>query len=194
MVDKSNMRFQKEVQIVVDPQSLKNNTLQPSKQRFLSPTLPGSATSMSQSLELPPSKASDLALKNQHMQKRSISLLTSNQGKTHAIPDEFDLRLSEQSNNRQNENFSKTEEFIKEGSKGGKRMEDGGFKCCFPGFGKAKQVKARKIRGNIEMDHSVYPVVSSAFSFEFNSGVTTQGRNNEDESLSSYFELPSTML
>lgn len=95
-----------------------------------------------------------------------------------------------------------------QGPKGSKRMEEGdGFKCCpligmcLPGFiGKVKPVKAR--RGGTEMDqYSVNNfVMSSTFSleiFELNSGVA-QGRivreNNEDDSISSYFELPSNML
>ncbi|RDX89694.1 hypothetical protein CR513_28552, partial [Mucuna pruriens] len=101
--------------------------------------------------------------------------------------------------------FSKSEAIIKDS---GKRVENEGFKgsalcMCLPGFGfgKAKTVKARK--GGIKMDHSVNHVMSSTFSlenFELDSGVA-QGRgiiiqenNHEDDSFSSYFDLPSIII
>jgi len=87
-----------------------------------------------------------------------------------------------------------------------KRMKNEGSKCsalcmCLPcfGFGKAKAVKAR----NNKMDHSVNHVISSTFSlehFELSSGVAhgkgiiIQENNHEDESFSSYFDLPSIVL
>ncbi|KAJ1407614.1 hypothetical protein SESBI_24088 [Sesbania bispinosa] len=209
------------MQIMVDPQSLKipsftfettsdNTSLHPpsplqqhSKHKFLSSTVTGSGSApQAQSLELP-SKVSILTSKNQ----RSMSLSIISQGKTHAIPDEFDLRLSSEHDNhqRQQEKVFKTEAINKGG---GKRMKDDGFKCCvflgmcLPGFGKkAKAVKGRK--GGIEMDqysismNPVSTVMSSTFSFEINSGVTQSKmvhENNEDDSISSYFELSSTML
>ncbi|KAK7412962.1 hypothetical protein VNO78_04752 [Psophocarpus tetragonolobus] len=105
--------------------------------------------------------------------------------------------------NRQQAKFSKSEATIKDS---GKRMEDEGSKCsticiCFPCFGKSKGVKARK--GGIQMDHSVNHVISSTFSLEnieHNSGVTQgkriimQENNHEDDSFSSYFDLPSIIL
>nr|KYP50122.1 hypothetical protein KK1_028106 [Cajanus cajan] len=85
-------------------------------------------------------------------------------------------------------------------------MEDEGSKTlckCLPGFGfgKAKAVKPRK--GGIQIDHSVNHVMSSTFSlenFELNSGDTQekgiiiQENYHEDDSISSYFDLPSIIL
>ncbi|KAJ1378090.1 hypothetical protein SESBI_48213 [Sesbania bispinosa] len=208
------------MQIMVDPQSLKrpsftfettsDNTslhppspLQQHSKHKLSSTVTGSGSApQTQSLELP-SKVSILTSKNQ----RSMSLSIISQGKTHAIPDEFDLRLSSEHDNhqRQQEKVFKTEAINNDGGKG---MKDDGFKCCvflgmcLPSFGKkAKAVKGRK--GGIEMDqysismNPVSTVMSSTFSFEINSGVTQSKmvhENNEDDSISSYFELSSTML
>lgn len=162
-----------------------------------------SAISSSQSQEFP-SKVSNLTHKNHLKQWKSMSLSNS-KGKTHAAPDEFDLRASENENKKQ-QKFYKSEAIIKDGSKGNKRMEDGdGFKCCsfgmcLPRFGKVKPIKTSK--GETKMDCSMN-VMSSTFSisfenFETYSGVT-QGRmvrenNNEDDSISSYFELPSNMM
>ncbi|CAJ1975968.1 unnamed protein product [Sphenostylis stenocarpa] len=101
--------------------------------------------------------------------------------------------------------FSKSEAMTK-GS--GKRMKDEGSKCsalclCLPGFGfgKAKTDKARK--GGNKMDYSENHVMSSTFSlerFELHSGVAhgkgiiIQENNHEDDSFSSYFDLPSIIL
>jgi len=90
----------------------------------------------------------------------------------------------------------------------GKRMKNEGFKCsvlcmCLPcfGFGGTKEVKART--GVKKMDDSENHVMSSTFSlehFELNSGVAhgkgiiIQENNHEDESFSSYFDLPSIIL
>lgn len=166
--------------------------LQPLNHKFNSSSQPSSVISTPQSQELP-SKVSNLTHKNHFLQRKSISV-SRNQGKTHAAPDEHD--------NKHLERFFKNEAIIKEGPKGD------GFKCCsfgmcLPSFGKAKAVKARK--GGTVMDHPVNDpvnVMSNTFSisfetFGFNSGVT-QGtvvrENHEDDSISSYFELPSAMF
>ncbi|BAT80233.1 hypothetical protein LR48_Vigan468s005500 [Vigna angularis] len=94
------------------------------------------------------------------------------------------------------ESFSKSEERNK------------GSKCsvlcmCLPcfGFGRANAVKARK--GVNKMNDPVNHVMSSTFSlehFELDSGVAhgkgiiIQENNHEDESFSSYFDLPSIIL
>ncbi|KAK7303825.1 hypothetical protein RJT34_14742 [Clitoria ternatea] len=149
-------------------------------------------------------KETHIDQKDRHVQWRSMSV-SSSQGRTHATPDEYDLRLcpveAEHENKHHQGKLSKTGANFKDSGKG---MNDDGFKfgslcMCLPGFGKAKAVKARK-RG-IQIDHSMnHPVVSSTFSlesFELDSkgaqGITVQ-ENNEDNSISSYFELPSIML
>jgi len=97
--------------------------------------------------------------------------------------------------------FSKSEAITKDS---GKRMKNEGSKCsalcmCLPGFGFGKAKKAR----NNKRDHSVNHVMSSTFSlehFELNSGVAhgkgiiIQENSHEDESFSSYFDLPSIIL
>ncbi|TKY72642.1 hypothetical protein E2542_SST01385 [Spatholobus suberectus] len=131
--------------------------------------------------------------KNKHLQWMNMSLPSSQ----HAVELEHEKRHQG--------SFSKSEAIVKDS---GKRMEDEGSKCgalcmCLPGFGfgKAKAVEARK--GGIQMDHSVNHVMSSTFSlenFELNSGVTQgkgiiiQENNHEDDSFSSYFDLPSIIL
>ncbi|WVZ19903.1 hypothetical protein V8G54_007225 [Vigna mungo] len=102
--------------------------------------------------------------------------------------------------------FSKSEAINKDSEKRMKNEE--GSKCsvlcmylpCF-GFGRSKAVKAR--RGVNKMNDSVNHVISSTFSlehFELDSGVAhgkgiiIQENNHEDESFSSYFDLPSIIL
>lgn len=133
------------------------------------------------------SKVSNSTQKTHHNLKRRSMLLLCGKGKTHAIPDEFDFKMNEYDNRNQ-------ERVSKEGSN----------KCCafgifLPGFGKAKTVKVRK---EVAIMDPSMNVMSSTFSlsfenFELNSRVM-QGRmvreNHEDDSISSYFELPSTNL
>ncbi|CAJ2637595.1 unnamed protein product [Trifolium pratense] len=165
--------------------------LHPSNHKF------SSSSSSSQSVELP-SKLSNLTHKNYHKQWKSMSLSNDN-GKTHAVPDEFELRPPGENENRKQQRFNKNEAIIK----GSKKMESGNtFKCCalrmcLPCFGKVKPIKTRK--SETKVDYSVN-VMSSTFSFSFeNFDINAQGRivrenNNEDDSMSSYFELPSTMM
>ncbi|KAG5132851.1 hypothetical protein JHK82_024039 [Glycine max] len=129
--------------------------------------------------------------KNEHLQWMNMSLPSSQ----HAVEREHE--------NRHQGSFSKSGTLIKDS---GKRMQDEGSKCnalcmCFPcfGFGKAKPVNARK--GGIKMDHSVNHVMPSTFSlenFKLNStqgeGIVIQENNREDDSFSSYFDLPSIVL
>ncbi|KAG4946367.1 hypothetical protein HKD37_15G042733 [Glycine soja] len=129
--------------------------------------------------------------KNEHLQWMNMSLQSS----------QHEVELQHQ--NRHQGSFSKSEATIKDS---GKRMEDEGSKCgtlcmCLPcfGFGKTKPVKARK--GGIKVDHSMNHVMSSTFSlenFELNStqakGIVIQENNHEDDSFSSYFDLPSIVL
>ncbi|CAL5184434.1 unnamed protein product [Lathyrus oleraceus] len=157
-------------------------------------------SSSSQSVELP-SKVNNLTHKNHHKQWKSMSL-SNGKGKTHATPDEFDLRPSEHENKKQ-QSFHKNEAIVKDVQKGSKKMKGGdGLKCCafgmcLPGFGKAKAIKTRK--SETKVDCSVN-VMSSTFSFSFETfDINAQGRivrenNNEDDSISSYFELPETMM
>ncbi|KAL2340111.1 hypothetical protein Fmac_008051 [Flemingia macrophylla] len=130
--------------------------------------------------------------KNEHPRWINMSLLPSSQ---HAV----ELKHE----NRHQGSFFKREALIKHS---GKRMEDERSKTlcmCLPGFGfgKSKAVKARK--GGIQMDHSVNHVMSSTFSledFEHSSGVTqgkgiiVQENDHDDDSISSYFDLPSIIL
>lgn len=169
----------------------------------------------SKSLELSASKDSKLTYKNQHQQDRSMSLSRSSEGRrTHATPDEFDLmRLStveqheHEHNKRPQRSYSKPEVIIKDCPKGsgkGKDDDDDGFKCsafcmCMPGFGnKAKKAVVKARKRETKMDH--HPVdpmmMSSTFSFEIferNSGIANEN-NKEDESISSYFELPLSQM
>ena len=214
MMDNSKMSLQKELQNVVNP-SLKAPgipasydttlhppppSLQPSKHKFLSSIQPSSANSSTQSLE-PPSEVSNLNHKNQHLQIRKSMSLSSSQGRTHAvIPDEFDLKLSAlEHDNMHQVRFFKTQANIKDGP------NDGLFKwsalcMCLPGFGKSKAKPVKERKGENEMDHSVSHVMSSTFSFEkfeHDSGVTQDiitHDNHGDESISSYFELPSQVF
>ncbi|KAK2448898.1 hypothetical protein P8452_12912 [Trifolium repens] len=158
-------------------------------------------SSSSQSVELP-NKVGNLTHKNYHKKWTSMSL-SNNKGKTHAVLDEFDLRPSSGNENKKQHSFYKSEAIAKEVPKSNKKMESGiTFKCCahrmcLPCFGKVKPIKTRK--SEIKVDYSVN-VTSSTFSFSFeNFDINAQGRivrenNNEDDSISSYFELPSNMM
>ncbi|KAF1881517.1 hypothetical protein Lal_00021496 [Lupinus albus] len=165
----------------------------------------------SKSQEPSPTKDSNLTYKNHHLQRSSMSLSRSQGRRTHETLDEFDFMNVSSSveqgehDNKHQRNFSKTQAIIKDGpnpkgSSKGKYDRDG-FKCMalcmyLPGFGHSgkKQVKARKTETKI-MHHHVDPIMSSTLSFEnFDhiSGITNE--KNEDESISSYFELPISQM
>ncbi|KAK2395135.1 hypothetical protein QL285_056897 [Trifolium repens] len=158
-------------------------------------------SSSSQSVELP-SKVGNLTHKNYHKKWPSMSL-SNNKGKTHAVSDDFDLRSPNENENRKPQNFYKNEAITNVVPKSSEKMESGdAFKCyplrmCLPCFGKVKPIQTRK--SETKVDYSVN-VMSSKFSFSFeNFDINAQGRivrenNNEDDSISSYFELPSTMM
>ncbi|KAK7329399.1 hypothetical protein VNO77_23566 [Canavalia gladiata] len=169
------MRLQKEMHIVVDPLPL---SLQKPKNKFLSSISPISANSSPQSLESP-SKVSNLTHKKQHLQWRSMSLSKKQGTTTHQVEQEHE--------NRHQGSFSKDS---------GKKVN--ALCMCVPGFGKPKPVKARK--GGIQM---MDPVMSSTFSLENfelkpgitqGKGITVQENDYEDNSISSYFDLPSIVL
>ncbi|KEH37329.1 hypothetical protein MTR_2g437620 [Medicago truncatula] len=182
------MRFQKENTYLHPPPQL-----HPSNQKN---------PSSSQSVELP-RKVGNLNHKKHLKQCKTMSL-SKGKGKTHAVPDEFDLRSIENANRKQQSIYKNEDTIIKEVvAKSSKRMDSGhGFKChsfgmCFPGFGKVKPIKTRKIETKVDYSMNV---MSSTFSISFeNFDINAQGRivrenNNEDNSISSYFELPSTAL
>ncbi|OIV89264.1 hypothetical protein TanjilG_23888 [Lupinus angustifolius] len=89
--------------------------------------------------------------------------------------------------------FSKTEVIIKYGPLHVLMMMDSNARpfACVCQVLVIKQIKARKVENKV-MDHHVDPMtMSSTFSFEnfkHNSGIANE--KNEDESISSYFELP----
>jgi len=184
------MRFQKENNPHPPPQ------IQPSHHKFSSSIIHNSAISSSESQELP-SKVSNLTHKNLHNQWKSMSF-SSSKGKTHALSDEFDLRPRENDNTKQ-QSFFNSEAIIKDGPKNGDGFKCCAFRMCLPAFGKVKPIKPRK--SETKMDCSMN-VMSSTFSFSFETfDINAQGRivrenenNNEDDSISSYFELPSAEL
>jgi len=185
------MRFQKENTSFHPPPQI-----QPSHHKFSSSIIQNSAISSSQNQELP-SKVSNLTNKNHHKQWKSMSISCS-KGKTHALSNEFDLRPSENDNTKQ-QSFFNSEAIVKDGPKDGDGFKCCAFRMCLPGFGKVKPIKPRK--SETKMDCSMN-VMSSTFSFSFETfDINAQGRivrenenNNEDDSISSYFELPSAEL
>ncbi|KAK7289977.1 hypothetical protein RIF29_04053 [Crotalaria pallida] len=176
----------------------------------LTSTLSMKSKSDGEGLELSsPSKDSNLTYKNQHQQqRRSMSLSRSHGRRTHAAtPDEFDLMKvssEEHDHDHDHENmhhgsFFKAEAIIKDGTpKGSGKGKKDALCMCLPCFGKKakKQVKARKEKTKImDHHHHHYPVdsmiMSSTFSFEnFERISGMASEKNEDESISSYFELP----
>ncbi|OIV92052.1 hypothetical protein TanjilG_15043 [Lupinus angustifolius] len=180
----------------------------------LTSTLSMKITLDSKNLEPSPIKDSNLIYKNHHLQHSTLSLSRSQGRRTKATLDEFDLMNVSSSvekdeheyDNKHQGSFSKTQAIIKDGrnpkGSGKGKYDKDGFKCMalcmyLPGFGHSgkKQVKARKGETKI-MDHHVDPIMSSTFSFEnfdHHSGIAANEKN-EDESISSYFELPISQM
>ncbi|CAL0309624.1 unnamed protein product [Lupinus luteus] len=167
----------------------------------------------SKNLEPSPIKDSNLTYKNNHLQHSTMSLSRSQGRRTQETLDEFDLMNVSSSveqgehghDNKHQGRFSKTHGIIKDGpnhkGSGKGKCDKDGFKCMalcvyLPGFGHSgkKQVKARKGETKI-MDHHVNPIMSSTFSFEnFDHNSAIANEKNEDESISSYFELPISQM
>ncbi|XP_050919374.1 uncharacterized protein LOC127136907 [Lathyrus oleraceus] len=203
--------LQKEKQTVVNSLS----SLQVSKPRFMSLSLPNSANSspLLTSKRKPkgevaesPSQDSNLTLKQQYMLQEIIFRKSKScgEGRASLSPfDEFDhwlIKPNTAEHDNTNHESLFVDETIKESHASDNELEtiaDGGFKCSalcmyLPGFGKAKSVKPKK--EGLEMEGTISRTVSLE-KFECGSWSSSKIFNDiERDNTSSYFDLPLELI
>ncbi|TKY58506.1 histone H3 centromeric protein HTR12 [Spatholobus suberectus] len=218
----------KEKKIVVDTRSLKEScdvsttlaatdlhrpSLHPPKPKFLSLSLPNSATSSPSTLMNKklkhrsiesPCQASTLKHQYDQLQEMHLRSKSCGEGRACAPSDEFDIWWVKPSavehENMHHGSLSKIEA-IRESLVSGKDVktyDDEGFKCSvlclyLPGFGKAKAVKAKK-EGS-EMEGAVISSTVSLEKFECGSWASSLLFHEiEGDPMNSYFDLPMELI